>query len=205
MSPQPSPHPSRVVVSLVEWVLKKVEGPDGWRPAGAVRVLPPSALVYDAQEAPRAEAVFQHLARLGFQPTKVPLDSLADDLAGTCRTIVGGAAGCWAVVVLEPEDGARAGKLGPAFREFAHRTPAVVAVVVGPLPSRSEILDRFRHVVMASDGNVSASDLAAGLAHASSARVLHCTRVLNVAVLLFALLALAVGVGLAGLAWAWRR
>jgi hypothetical protein len=115
-----------VAVSLVEWILKKVGGPDEWRPAGAVRVLPPSALVYDAQEAPRAEAVFQHLARLGFQPTKVPPDSLANDLA-------------------------------------------------------------------------------AGLAHASSARVRHCTRLLNVAVLLFALLALVVGVGLAGLAWAWLR
>lgn len=205
MSPAPVRRPSRAVVSLVEWVLKKVKGPDGWRPAGAVKVLPPSALVYDSREAARAEAVFDQLHRLGFQPTKVPVDSLADETAGTCRAIVAGAAGCWAVVVLEPEDPGRAGRLGPAFREFAHRTPDAVAIVAGPLPSRAEILDRYRHVVTAADGSVSASELAAGLAHASSARVLHCTHLMNVAVPLFMLAALVVGVALAGLAWAFLR
>lgn len=205
MSPTAEHRPTRAVVSFVEWIVKKTRGPDRWRPAGAVRVLPPSALIHDVTEARRAEPVFEQLARLGFQPRKVPLDSLADETAGMCRTLLAGAAGCWAVLLLEPEDGSRAGKLGPAFREFAHRAPDAVAVVIGPLPSRSEILDRYRHVVTAADGTVAPSELAAGLAHASSARVLHCTHLMNVAVSLLVPAALLVGAAAVGLLWLWLR
>jgi hypothetical protein len=196
----------RSIVTLLEWILKKVTGPDGWRPAGAIRELPPSALVYDSQEGPRAEGVFRMLATLGFTPRKVPVAGLADELPETCRTIVVGAEDCWATVVLEPLDAASARSLGPAFRQYAHLHPDVVAVVVGPLPSRSEILDRYRHVVTADDGSVSSADLAAGLAHASAARVLHCGRLLNTGVVFFALVALIVGIGLACVGWlvAWR-
>jgi hypothetical protein len=76
-----------------------------------------------------------------------------------------------------------------------------VAVVVGPLPSRSEILDRYRHVVTADDGSVASPELAAGMAHASAARVLHCARLLNTAVVFFALVALIAGLGLACVGW----
>ena len=72
-----------------------------------------------------------------------------------------------------------------------------MAVVVGPLPSRSEILDRYRHVVTTDDGSVVSAELAAGLAHASAARVLHCVRLLNTAMVLFSILALLVGGALA--------
>jgi hypothetical protein len=196
----------RSIVSMLEWVLKKVTGPDGWRPAGAIRELPASALVYDAQEAQRAEGVFRDLAVLGFTPTKVPVAGSAGDLPGTCRTISRGAENCWATVVLEPLDDVSARNLGPAFRQYAHLHPDVVAVVVGPLPSRSEILDRYRHVVTAEDGGVAAPELAAGLAHASAARMLHCARLLNTGVVLFPLVALIIGLGLACLGWflAWR-
>jgi hypothetical protein len=196
----------RSIVKLLEWILKKVAGPDGWRPAGAIRELPPSAFVYDSQEGPRAESVFQMLAVLGFTPRKVPVASLAGDLPETCRTIACGAEDCWATIVLEPLDDASARGLGPAFRQYAHLHPDVVAVVVGPLPSRSEILDRYRHVVTADDGSVSSAELAAGLAHASAARVLHCARLLNTAVGFFALVALVIGVGLACVGWfvVWR-
>ena len=139
----------RSIVTLLEWILKKVTGPDGWRPAGAIRQLPPSALVYDSQEGPRAEGVFQMLAVLGFAPTKVPVAGSAGDLPGICGAISRGTDNCWATVVLEPLDDASARNLGPAFRQYAHLHPDVVAVVVGPLPSRSEVLDRYRHVVTA--------------------------------------------------------
>ena len=196
----------RSVVKVLEWVLKKVTGPDGWRPAGAIRELPASALVYDPQEARRAEDVFRILAVLGFSPTKVPVAGSAGDLPGTCRTISRGAENCWATVVLEPRDDVSARNLGPAFRQYAHLHPDVVAVVVGPLPSRSEILDRYRHVVTAEDGSVASAELAAGMAHASAARVLHCARLLNTGVVLFSLVALIAGLGLACLGWfaAWR-
>jgi hypothetical protein len=187
----------RSIVTLLEWILKKAPGPDGWRPAGAIRELPPSALVYDSQEDPRAEAVFQMLAALGFTPRKVPVAASAGDLRETCGTISRGAADCWATVVLEPLDNAGAINLGAAFRQYAHLHPDVVALVVGPLPSRSEILDRYRHVVTADDGSVASAELAAGMAHASAARVLHCARLLNTAVVFFALVALIVGIGLA--------
>jgi hypothetical protein len=196
----------RTIVKLLEWVLKKVTGPDGWRPAGAVRELPPSAFVYDPQEGPRAEDVFRVLSALGFAPKKVPVASSAGDLPEICRTICRGTEDCWATVVLEPLDDVSARNLGPAFRQYAHLYPDVVAVVVGPLPSRSEILDRYRHVVTADDGSVAASDLAAGMAHASAARVLHCARLLNTAVVFFPLVALIIGIGLACLGWflSWR-
>ena len=187
----------RSIVTLLEWILKKVTGPDGWRPAGAVRELPPSALVFDSHEAQRAEGVFRMLAALGFTPKRVPVAGSAGDLHETCRTISRGAEDCWATVVLEPMDEASARNLGPAFRQYAHLHPDVVALVVGPLPSRSEILDRYRHVVAADDGSVASAGLAAGLAHASAARVLHCARLLNTAVVCFALAALVVGIGLA--------
>ena len=197
---------SRAIVSLLEWILKKVTGPDRWRPAGAIRELPPSALVYDSQEEPRAEGVFRMLSVLGFTPTRVPVAGSAGDIPGICRTISRGTEACWATVVLEPLDDASARNLGPAFRRYAHLHPDVVAVVVGPLPSRSEILDRYRHVVTADDGSVAASELAAGMAHASAARVLHYARLLNTAVVCFALLALIVGIGIACIGWfaAWR-
>jgi hypothetical protein len=187
----------RSIVTLLEWVLKKVTGPGGWRPAGAIRELPPSALVYDPQESERAESVFQMLAVLGFSPKRVPVAAPAGDLRESCGAISRGAVDCWATIVLEPLDEASAGSLGPAFRQYAHLHPDVVAVVVGPLPSRSQILDRYRHVVTADDGSVSSAELAAGLAHASAARVLHCARLLNTAVAFFAFVALVIGVGLA--------
>jgi hypothetical protein len=191
---------------LLEWVLKKVTGPDGWRPAGAIRELPPSALVYDSQEDQRAEGVFHMLAVLGFTPTRVPITGSAADLHEICGTISRGTEDCWATIVLEPLDDVSAGNLGPAFRQYAHLHPDVVAVVVGPLPSRSEILDRYRHVVTADDGSVASAELAAVLAHASAARVIHCARLLNTAVVFFALVALIVGFGLACFGWfvAWR-
>jgi hypothetical protein len=191
----------RSIVTLLEWILKKVTGPDGWRPAGAIRQLPPSALVYDSQEGQRAEGVFQMLAVLGFAPTRVPVAGSGGDLPEICGAISRGTDDCWATVVLEPLDDASARNLGPAFRQYAHLHPDVVAVVVGPLPSRSEILDRYRHVVTADDGSVASADLAAGLAHASAARVLHCARLLNTAVVFFALVALIVGLGLACAGW----
>jgi hypothetical protein len=191
----------RSIVTLLEWVLKKVTGPDRWRPAGAIRELPPSALVYDSQDGQRAEAVFRMLAVLGFEPTKVPVAGSAGDLRGICETISRGTDNCWATVVLEPRDDASARNLGPAFRQYAHLHPDVVAVVVGPLPSRSEILDRYRHVVTADDGSVESAELAAGLAHASAARVLHCARLLNTAVVFFALVALVIGLGLTCIGW----
>lgn len=196
----------RSIVTLLEWILKKVTGPDGWRPAGAIRELPPSALVYDSREDRRAEGVFRMLAALGFTPRKVPVASATGELSEACGTISRGAEDCWATVVLEPADDASARNLGPAFRQYAHLHPDVVAVVVGPLPSRSEILDRYRHVVTADDGSVASAELAAGLAHASAARVLHCARLLNTAVAFFALAALIVGIGLACVGWfvAWR-
>jgi hypothetical protein len=186
---------------LLEWILKQVTGPDGWRPAGAIRQLPPSALVYDSREGPRAEGVFQMLAVLGFTPTKVPVACSAGDLPEICGAISRGTVHCWATVVLEPLDDVSARNLGPAFRQYAHLHPDVVAVVVGPLPSRSEILDRYRHVVTAEDGSVAAPELAAGMAHASAARVLHCARLLNTGVVLFPLVALIIGLGLACLGW----
>lgn len=191
----------RTIVSLLEWILKKVTGPDGWRPAGAIRELPPSALVYDSQEDQRAEGVFRMLSVLGFTPTRVPVAGSAGDIAGICRIISRGTADCWATVVLEPLDEVSARNLGPAFRQYAHLHPEVVAVVVGPLPSRSEILDRYRHVVTADDGSVAASELAAGLAHASAARVLHCARLLNTAVVFFSSVALIVVIGAACVGW----
>jgi hypothetical protein len=196
----------RSIVTLLEWILKKVTGPDGWRPAGAIRELPPSAFVYDSQEEQRADAVFRMLAVLGFTPTKVPVAGSAVDPLEICRTISRGADDCWATVLLEPLDDASARNLGPAFRQYAHLHPDVVAVVVGPLPSRSEILDRYRHVVTADDGSVASAELAAGLAHASAARVLHCARLLNTAVVFFALVALVGGIGLACVGWfvTWR-
>lgn len=195
----------RTVVSLLEWVLKKITGPDGWRPAGAIRELPPSALVYDAGEAQRAEEVFRTLSVLGFEPRKVPVSGSAGDTASICAAISRGAQDCWAAVVLDPRDDASAKTLGPAFRNYAHLHADVVAVVVGPLPSRSEVLDRYRHVVTAEDGSVAAPDLAAGMAHASAARVLHCARLLNTALVVFALGALLVGGGLAVVGWLVRR
>ena len=191
----------RAIVSLLEWILKKVTGPDGWRPAGAIRELPPSALVYDSGEAQRAEDVFRTLSVLGFDPRRVPVTASAGDVPGICRAISRGAEDCWATVVLEPRDDASARNLGPAFRQFAHLHADVVAVVVGPLPSRSEILDRYRHVVTAADGSVAAPELAAGMSHASAARVLHCARLLNTAVVFFALVALIVGIAIAGAGW----
>ena len=64
----------RTIVSLLEWILKKVRGADRWRPSGAILPLPPSALVYDAREGLRAEGVFRILSDLGFAPTKVGVD-----------------------------------------------------------------------------------------------------------------------------------
>ncbi len=191
----------RSIVTLLEWILKKVTGPDGWRPAGAIRELPPSALVYDSREEQRADVVFRMLAVLGFTPQKVAVTGSADDLPETCRTISLGAEDCWATVVLEPMDDVSARNLGAGFRQYAHLHPDVVALVVGPLPSRSEILDRYRHVVTADDGSVSSAELAAGLAHASAARVLHCARLLNTAVVFFAFAALIVGLALACVGW----
>jgi hypothetical protein len=191
----------RSTVLLLEWVLKKATGPDGWRPAGAVRELPPSALIYESREEQRAEAVFRMLAVLGFSPTKVPIGAAAGDAPELCRAIARGTVDCWATVILEPRDEASAGILGPAFRRYAHLHPDVVAVVIGPLPSRSEILDRYRHVVTADDGSVASPELAAGMAHASAARVLHCARLLNTSVVLFSLVGLIVGLGLACAGW----
>ena len=196
----------RTIVTLLEWILKKVTGPDRWRPAGAIRELPPSALVYDSPEDQRAEGVLRVLSVLGFTPKKVPVAGAAGDLHEICRTISRGTEDCWATVVLEPRDDVSARNLGPAFRQYAHLHPDVVAVVVGPLPSRSEFLDRYRHVVTADDGSVASSELAAGMAHASAARVLHCARLLNTAVVFFSLVALIVGIGLACIGWfaSWR-
>jgi len=187
----------RSIVRLLEWILKKVTGPDGWRPAGAIRELPPSAPVYDSQEDQRTEGVFRMLAALGFTPKRVPVAGPAGDLHETCRTISRGAEDCWATVVLEPMDEASARNLGPAFRRYAHLRSDVMALVVGARPSRSEILDRYRHVVTADDGSVASAEPAAGRSHASAARVLHCARVLNTAVVCFAFVALVVGIGLA--------
>ncbi len=186
-------------VASLEWILKRVIGPDRWRPAGAIRVLPPSALVYDAQEQPRAEGVFHTLSLLGFSPTKVPVDRAAGPRE-VCRAITRGTADCWAAVVVEPADDSGAGVMGPAFRQFAHLHPEIVAVVVGPLPSRSQILDRYRHVVTDEAGAVAAPELAAGIAHASAARVLHCARLLNTAVLVL-LVVLAAALALGALGW----
>jgi hypothetical protein len=172
----------RAVVSLLEWVLKQVLGPDRWRPAGAIRVLPPSALVFEAAEERRAEAVFQMLSMLGFSPRKVPVQAAGSIVPEIRQAITDGAAGCWATIVLEPLIPDSAGNLGPAFRDYAHLHPDVVALVLGPLPSRSTILDRYRHVVTDDRDAVAAPELAAGLAHASAARVLHCARLLNTAV-----------------------
>lgn len=183
----------RGVVTLLEWLLKKVMG-SGWRPAGAIRELPPSALVYDVREEQRADDVFRRLAALGFDPRRVPVAT--GDAREIHRTLARGAADCWATVVLEPLDESGARALGPAFRQYAHLHPDVVAVVVGPLPSRAEILDRYRHAVTGEDGLVPSDELAAVLAHASAARVLHCARLLNTAVVSFGCAALAVGLGL---------
>jgi hypothetical protein len=191
----------RIVVSLLEWILKKLRGPDGWRPAGAILALPPSALVYDAREAARAEGVFRILSDLGFAPTRVAVSASSGDAAELCRSISRGASGCWATVVLEPDDETSARSLGPAFRRYAHRHQDVVAMVVGPLPSRAEILDRYLHVVTAEDGSVASPDLAAGIAHACVARVIHCARLLNAAVVFFSILALVFGIGMALLGW----
>ncbi len=187
----------RISVTFLEWILKKVTGPDRWRPAGAIRELPPSALIYDSQEGQRAEGVFRTLSALGFTPTRVPLADLAGGIPENCGIISRGTKDCWATVVLEPRDDVSARHLGPAFRRYAHLHPDVVAIVVGPLPSRSEILDRYRHVVTADDGSVAPPELAAGMAHASAARVLHCARLLNTAVAFFALVVLIIGLGLA--------
>lgn len=196
----------RTVVGLLEWILKKVTGPDGWRPAGAIRELPASALVYDSQEEQRAEVVFRILSVLGFTPARVPVTGSAGDIPGICKAISRGTEDCWATFVLEPMDDVSAGKLGPAFRRYAHLHPDVVAVVIGPLPSRSEILDRYRHVVTADDGSVAAPELAAGIAHASAARVLHCARLLNTAVVFFLVVALIIVIGMAGVGWfTWGR
>jgi len=191
----------RAVVTVLEWVLKKVTGPYGWRPAGAIRELPASALVYDEQEAQRAQAVFHLLTGLGFTSRKVPVAAAAGDVPGISRAIARGTEDCWATIVLDPLDEANARILGPAFRRFAHLHPDVVALVVGPLPSRSEILDRYRHVVTPEDGSVAAPELAAGIAHASAARVLHSARLVNTAVVFCSLVALVVGAGLAGAWW----
>ncbi len=186
----------RAVVTLLEWILKKVVGPDRWRPAGAIRVLPPSALVYDAADEARAEGVFQKLSMLGFSPTKVPVQGAGATIDTIRRSIAAGTPDCWATVVLEPADEASARQLGPAFREFAHLHPDVVAVVVGPLPSRSEVLERYRHVITDEGGACTGHDLAAGIAHASAARVLHCARLLNTGVA-----ALTAVVAIAVVAW----
>lgn len=191
----------RAIVSMLEWFLKKITGPDRWRPAGAIKVLPPSALVYDASEDARADGVFQMLSMLGFSPTKVPVDGSVEDVPRISRAIGIGTQDCWATVVLEPRDLHRARNLGPAFRQYAHLHPDVVAMVVGPLPSRSEILDRYRHVVTEDDGSVAAPDLAAGVAHASAARVLHTARLLNTAVLVLTVIVVLAVVSLALVGW----
>ena len=193
----------RAVVALLEWILKKLTGPARWHPAAAVMVLPPSALVYDAREEPRAEAVFQTLSLLGFSPRKVPVDAAGSAPPETGRSITRGTADCWATVLIEPMDVARAAVVGPAFRGYAHLHPDVVALVVGPLPSRAEILDRYRHVVTDEVGAVAASELAAGMAHASAARVLHCARLLNTAVLVLLVVVLAAAVALGATSWPW--
>jgi hypothetical protein len=180
----------------LELILKKITGPDRWRPAGAIRELPPAALIYDSREDRRAEGVFRTLSRLGFTPTRVAVANPAGDVSDLCRTISRGAEACWAAVVLEPNDEHSAGNLGRAFRQFAHLHPDVVAIVVGPLPSRAEILDRYRHVVTADDGTVAAPELAAGMAHAGAARVLHYNRLLNAAVVFFVVVAVALGTGM---------
>jgi hypothetical protein len=172
----------RAIVSLLEWILKKVLGPARWKPAGAIRVLPPSALVYEEAEERRAEPLFHMLTMLGFSPRRVPVRAAASIVPEIRQAITDGAAGCWATVVLEPMIPDSAGNLGPAFRDYAHLHPDVVALVLGPLPSRSLILDRYRHVVTDERGEVAASEVAAGLAHASAARVLHCARLLNTTV-----------------------
>jgi hypothetical protein len=61
-------------------------------------------------------------------------------------------------------------------------------------------------VVTADDGSVASPELAAGMAHASAARVLHYARLLNTAVVFFSIVALVVGVGLACVGWSasWR-
>jgi hypothetical protein len=194
----------RTIVTLLEWVLKKLVGPDRWRPAGAVRVLPPSAFVYDVTEEARAEPIVHTLAMLGFAPVKVPVDLSASD-TGILRAMMVAAADCWATVLLEPLDAGRAGRIGPPFREYAHQHADVVAVVVGPLPSRAEILNRYRHVVTDDAGGVAAPELAAGLAHASAARVLHCARLLNTAVAVLTVVVAIAVVAIELTAWLTRR
>ncbi len=201
MSPDSVSRIPRTIFSFLELILKQIARPGSWRPAGAVRELPPTALVYDAAEEKRAEGVFQTLSGLGFAPTKVAAGTAAGDEAGVCRSISSGTEGCGAVVVLEPEDAERARKLGLAFREFAHSHPDIIAIVVGPLPSRAEILDRYRHVVTEDDGGVSPPDLAAGVAHASAARVLHYNRLLSAAMVFFFVVVVAVGVGMTFVGW----
>jgi hypothetical protein len=187
---------ARTVFSFLELILKQITGPARWRPAGAVKELPPSALVYDSREGQRADEVFRTLAGLGFTPTRVAVGNPAGDVSDICRSISRGAEGCWAAVIIEPNDDRSAGNLGRAFRQFAHLHPEVVAIVVGPLPSRAEILDRYRHVVTADDGGVAAPELAAGMAHASAARVLHYNRLLSTAAVFFLVVAIALGLGL---------
>ncbi len=193
----------RAIVAMLEWVLKRLTGPARWHPAAAVMVLPPSALVYDVREEPRAEAVFQTLSLLGFSPRKVPVDAAGATAADTGRAITRGTAECWATVLVEPMDDARAGVIGPAFRGYAHLHPDVVALVAGPLPSRAQILDRYRHVVTDEAGSVAAPELAAGMAHASAARVLHCARLLNTAVIVLLVVVLAAVVALGAIGWPW--
>ncbi len=199
MSPAPGSRFPRTLFSLTELVIKKVAGPDRWRPAGAIRELPPTALVYDAAEEQRADGVFGTLSLLGFTPTKVA--ARGDGAPGACKAITCGTEGCWAAVLLEPENDGRARCLGQGFREFAHSHPDVIAIVVGPLPSRAEILDRYRHVVTAEDGSVAPPDLAAGMAHASAARVLHYNRLLSTTVAFFFVAAVALGVALSYIGW----
>ncbi len=86
-----------------------------------------------------------------------------------------------------------AGDIFIPYRGFS-REPDVVAMVVGPLPSHAEILDRYRHVVTVPGVDVAPSELAAGLAHASAARVLHVTRLWGVGAGFFFVLALLLGV-----------
>ncbi|HVP14485.1 MAG TPA: hypothetical protein VMS88_03010 [Terriglobales bacterium] len=182
----------RSLFSLLELLLKKFPGPSGWRPAGAVRELPPLGFLYDPREERRADGVFRILSDQGFGPKRIPLACEPERASDAFGAISAGLADCWSAVVLEPDDPGRAATLGHAFREFAHVRPDVVALVVGPLPSHAEILDRYRHVVTAPDEDVAPTELAAGLAHASAARVAHVTRLWNVGVRAFAIAALLV-------------
>ena len=191
----------RAIVALLEWMLKRVGGRDRWRPAGTILALPPTALIHDAREGPRADRVARVLTDLGFAPRKVGVEGATGDPAGVGRAITRGAAGCWAAVLLEPDDDASARGLGPAFRRYAHLHADVVAVVAGPLPSRAEVLDRYLHVVTAEDGGVTPADLAAGIAHACAARVRHCARLLNAAVVFLSIVTVVIGVAMAFLGW----